>query len=66
MMNETTDVTISFKMTVSQAIAYAQLLKRMAFVDYRSNAANDGEAYEMLYAAEKIRDALTRQGFAPH
>ena len=65
-MTEPRDITISFEMTVSQAIAYAQLLKRMAFVDYRSNAASDGEAYEMLYAAEKIRDALTRQGFAPH
>lgn len=58
-------ITITAEMTDDQAFALAQFLKRAGFSDYRANAVNDSEAYEMQDAAERVRDALAEQGFAP-
>jgi hypothetical protein len=64
-MNETKTITINVELNEWQALVFAQFLKRVGFNDYRSNAADDDEAYTMIDAGEKIRDALAEQGFAP-
>ncbi|WP_347988683.1 hypothetical protein [Methylomonas sp. AM2-LC] len=43
----------------------AQYFKRTGFSDYRSNAVDEAEAYRMLSAGEKIRNALAELGYAP-
>jgi hypothetical protein len=59
------EITIAVTLTESEAWQYAQFLKRVCFSHYRASAANDGEAYTMVYAGEKIREALREQGYAP-
>jgi hypothetical protein len=36
-----------------------------AILDYRSNAVDNDEAYSMVDAGEKIREALAQIGYAP-
>ena len=45
--------------------ALAQFLKRASFSDYRQLAQNEEEAYEMQFAAEKLREALAEKGISP-
>lgn len=47
---------ISLDITDQQALALAQFLKR---------AVSDDEAYDMIEAAEKLREELARNGYAP-
>jgi len=60
-----TDVTITATLTDVEAQAFAQLLKRVSFSDYEQRAVSTTEAYAMVYAGEKIREALKAQGYAP-
>lgn len=48
-----------------QALALAQLVKRIKFTDLRANAIDDDEAYVMQEAVEQIRLALSENGFNP-
>jgi hypothetical protein len=64
-VKETRDITITVTLSDAQAWHYAQFLKRVCFSDYRQRAATEDEAYTMLEAGEKIRDALKEQGYAP-
>jgi hypothetical protein len=59
------EVAITVTLTDLEARQYAQFLKRVCFSHYRESAANDGEAYTMVHAGEKIRDALREMGYAP-
>jgi hypothetical protein len=45
--------------------AFAQCLKRAGFSHYRQLAIDDNEAYCMQIAAEHLRAALAKAGFAP-
>ena len=56
---------ITLDITPAQAMALAQYLKRAGFTDYRLRAVSDDEAYDMLEAAEKLREELARNGYAP-
>jgi hypothetical protein len=58
-------VEINVTLTDAQAWEFAQFLKRACFSDYRSHATSDEEAYQMINAGERIRQALTEQGYAP-
>lgn len=64
-MAETKNVLISVELTDQEAWTYAQFLKRVGFNDYRSNAVDNDEAYVMVDAGEKIREALAQIGYAP-
>jgi hypothetical protein len=64
-VNRAENITINVELTERQAFSFAQFLKRAAFVDFRSNAVDDDEAYAMLSAGEEICDALAKQGVAP-
>jgi hypothetical protein len=61
------DKTVSFTATVtdSQAQALAQFLKRRGFSEMRQKAVDDEEAYLMVDACEKVRDALAGVGYNP-
>ena len=63
----TNDDTISIKVQWerAEAEAIAEFLKRAGHSDYRRLACNDDEAFVMLYAADKLRDALAAAGIAP-
>ena len=56
---------IRLDLTSSQALALAQLVKRIKFKDLRANAINDDEAYVMQEAVAQIRLALSENGFNP-
>lgn len=64
-MTDSKNVLLSVELTDHEAWTYAQFLKRVNFSDYRSNAVDDDEAYTMVDAGEKIREALAQIGYAP-
>jgi hypothetical protein len=59
------NVPITATLSDEQAWAFAQFLKRVCFSDYEHSAASQAEAYTMLGAGERIREALREQGYAP-
>lgn len=63
--HQTSDVSLMVTLTKAQAWQYAQFLKRVCFSDYEQRATGEHEAYTMLYAGEKIREALREKGYAP-
>lgn len=58
-------VTLALNLTEPEAWDFAQFLKRAGFSDYRSNAADQDEAYRMLNVGEKVRGALAAAGIDP-
>ena len=48
-----------------EALALAQLCKRITFSDMRSCAVDDNEAYVMRDAIGKLQAALRTAGYAP-
>lgn len=58
-------VTIQAELSEQQAWALAELLKRVGYGDVRPLAVDEQEAYDMIYAGEKVRAALAEKGYAP-
>ena len=52
-------------LSMEQALALAQFLKRVGIDDYRRLAVDQEEAWLMLDAGERVRDALRDVGIAP-
>lgn len=61
----TAQVTIQAELSGQQAWALAEFLKRVGFSDVRPLAVDEREAYDMIYASEKVRAALAEKGYAP-
>lgn len=59
------DVQVTAFLSPAEAWNLAQFLKRAGFSDFRINAQDDGEAYGMRDAADRVRKALSEAGFAP-
>jgi hypothetical protein len=59
------DVTINVTFTAAEAWQYAQFLKRVGLGDYQEKAMAQDEAYTMVAAGEKIREALRERGYSP-
>ena len=59
--------TIEIKVTLTdvEAWEFAQFLKRVCYSDYRQHATSQAEAYRMVEAGERIREALADAGYAP-
>jgi hypothetical protein len=60
------EVSVSVLLTPDEALAFLKFLKRAGHSDYKKladTAKGDGEVYEMLYAGEKIREAIACTGF---
>jgi hypothetical protein len=53
------------ELTEDQALAYAQFLKRVCFSDYSGYSVDKDEAFLMMYAGERIREALASAEFSP-
>jgi len=64
-MTSDIEVKVVSYMTKDQAMALAQLLKRITFSDIRSNAVDDVEAYTMIAATVRVREGLAEGGFNP-
>lgn len=58
-------VDILLELDEEQAFALAQFVKRVGFVEMRSNAVDDQEAYLIRDAVDRVRIGLTNAGFAP-
>ena len=58
-------VAIEFELPRAQALALAQMVKRITFDRVRENAVDDAETYRMLDAIYVLRKALEEAGFAP-
>lgn len=65
--NKEKTVTISVKMTESQAMATAQFYKRIGHDHYHqlANHYHATELRDMIIAGDKIRDSLNQKGFDP-
>ena len=59
------NVTLQIDMPQDLAWALAQLLKRIGYSDCRSLAQDDEQAYQMIYATERLRKAMAEAGIAP-
>jgi len=61
------DVTIEVELTDAQALALAQLVKRLTWSDLRGCAIDDQEAYTMRDAVDRVRSALAdcSPGYSP-
>jgi hypothetical protein len=58
-------IEIQVTLTDAQAWEFAQFLKRVCYSDYRAHATSEAEAYRMVEAGERIREALAKAGYAP-
>ena len=56
---------ITIELPSDEALALAQLCKRIGFSDVRGNAIDTNEAYTMLDAVAKLQKSLARQGYNP-
>lgn len=59
------DVNVSMTLPDRQALALAQLVKRIGWTEMRQNAVDDDEAYEMRDALGVLAKALAEAGYAP-
>jgi hypothetical protein len=57
-------VEIKATLTDAEAWEFAQFLKRVCYSDYRAHATSEAEAYRMVEAGERIREALADAGYA--
>ena len=57
--------TITVELTDDQAWALAQFLKRVGWQEWRANAVDDAEAYQMREACEAMQRALAEAGNNP-
>lgn len=58
-------VDVALSLTADEALALAQLCKRIGFQDCRGLAQDKGEAYTMLDAITALRHALADLGYQP-
>lgn len=64
-MMTTREIAFTAEMPEDQAWALAQFVKRVGWQEIRQNAANEGEAYDMRDAIEKLQKALAEAGYNP-
>ncbi|KAB0670596.1 hypothetical protein F6V30_07945 [Oryzomonas sagensis] len=58
-------VQFSVDMTEQEAWALAQFIKRSRWQQYRDNAVDEEDAYNMMDALSAVRDALAKIKFSP-
>lgn len=59
------ETVISFVLDDEQALALAQLVKRLTWTEFRSKAVDDEEAYSMRAAMDALQQALKDAGYSP-
>ena len=60
-----TDIAVQLELSDSQALALAQLVKRIGWAEMRQNATSDAEAYEMRDALASLQKSLANAGLTP-
>lgn len=55
---------ISVELTDQEITAFSDFLRRSTFSDYRQRAQTDDEAYLMMDAARKLREAMQQESLA--
>jgi hypothetical protein len=62
-----TDETVTIRVEIKrhEAYAFSQFLKRVGHIDYRVLAYDDEDAWNMMWAGNRIQEALADKGFAP-
>jgi hypothetical protein len=58
-------IDIRARFSQEEALALAQLVKRITFSDVRQNAVDESEAYVMLDALNEVQKALREAGYDP-
>jgi hypothetical protein len=64
-MSEERTVTVTVTLSQDEAWALAQLAKRLGWSDWRSNAVDDAEAYQMRDATDRLAAGLREAGYSP-
>ena len=59
------DVSVQMELEPAQAMALAQLVKRIGWDDMRQLATSEPETYQMKYALAELQKALAAAGYAP-
>ena len=65
MMSDQQQISVELLLDDAQALALAQLVKRIGWSDMRSLAVSDDEAYLMRDAVSEVAKALAAEGYAP-
>lgn len=58
-------VTVTLELTPQEALALAQFVKRVGWLEFRQNAADDDEAYMIRDAVDRVAAGLAQVGYAP-
>lgn len=58
-------VTVTTELTQSQALALAQLVKRLTWSEIQACAVDEDETYEMRDAVNLLQKSLAEAGFSP-
>ena len=58
-------VKITVELTIEQAQALAQFVKRVGWSEIRQNAVDDDEAHEIQIALMLVQSSLAEVGYAP-
>jgi len=64
-MAQSKEVQVSFEVSEVEALALAQFVKRCGFSEWRNNAVDNDEAYQMKDAFYKLQEGLAEVGFCP-
>ena len=64
-MAQAEKIQVSFEVSEVEALALAQFVKRVGFSDWRNNAVDDTEAYQMKDAFYKLQEGLADSEFSP-
>ncbi len=59
------EICLSVSLSEQEAWDLAQFLKRTGFVDFRSQAVDDDEAYRMMAVSEKLKSNLAAVSYVP-
>ncbi len=59
-------ITVTLELGPEQAMALAQFVKRVGWMEWRQNAVSDDEAYLMKSGFNQLQRALADAGYAPH
>jgi hypothetical protein len=65
MSGEGKQVVVTLELPPLQAEALAQFVKRVGWHEFRQNAVDDDEAYEISAAVAALQKALADAGYAP-
>jgi hypothetical protein len=61
----TSTVAITLELSDAQAWSLAQFVKRVGWSEFRANAQDNDEAYEIRDAVDQLQKCLNEAGFAP-